>query len=332
MRGAPAAVRPLCVLLAVAAPQGEALGDALHDHDNGPLTGIFGFQDSTEAGRLVPRDASEWDLTTITSSHSTEDRPAGESLLLDGETTRLELVVRYGLTDRLELGIELPYVWHESGGLDAVIEGWHDLFGLPNGSRDKRERDLLEFRYDAGDSTPVVLQNSSNGPGDVRLIAGWRLADSPTSATALRLGLKLPTGDSERLLGSGGTDVSLGIASDRRALWDVAGLSGFYGLSVSYLGDTGLPFDSHRHLVGRMSAGIGWFAFERLELRAQTTLRSAVYDSETDALGRAAAMLTFGAHIHLAPRMRLTLAVAEDIRVGSAPDVSFQLALRYRPD
>jgi hypothetical protein len=48
----------------------------------------------------------------------------------------------------------------------------------------------------------------------------------------LRLGLKLPTGDSDALLGSGSTDLSVGLAGDVSRLWNVDALNGFYRLSV----------------------------------------------------------------------------------------------------
>lgn len=58
-------------------------------------------------------------------------------------------------------------------------------------------------------------------------------------------------------------------------------------------------------------------------------IRSAVYDSETESLGAASVSLTFGTDFHLSDRYRLVLSVGEDVRPDSAPDVSFQIALRY---
>ena len=36
------------------------VADALPDHDNGPLTGLFGFPESTEGGRIVNRGEHVW--------------------------------------------------------------------------------------------------------------------------------------------------------------------------------------------------------------------------------------------------------------------------------
>ena len=124
-----------------------AAADALHDHDNGPLTGIFGFPDSTEGALLLEEGTDAWSMLLLTASHSIADQTAAEALILDGETTRLELSYRRAVSERLELGLELPYLWHESGSLDSVIDDWHGFFGFPDGARASRPRDVLEFFY-----------------------------------------------------------------------------------------------------------------------------------------------------------------------------------------
>jgi len=64
-----------------------------------------------------------------------------------------------------------------------------------------------------------------------------------------------------------------------------------------------------------------------VDLRIQSRIRSAVYDSEIDNLGAMSASLTFGANFRVSNRYRIVLSVSEDIKTGSAPDVSFQIAL-----
>ena len=58
-------------------------------------------------------------------------------------------------------------------------------------------------------------------------------------------------------------------------------------------------------------------------------MRSAVYDSAIAAMGEVSATLSVGASFRLSERYQLALAVGEDVKPDSAPDVSFQVGLRY---
>jgi hypothetical protein len=297
----------------------------LHDPDNGPFTGLFGWPGSTEGSILTPAGKNGWGLSFAVSSHSVVETLAGESILLDGETRRLGLSFRRGLSRRFELGIEMPWVWHESGNLDSLIREWHDLFGLPQGNRAGAPEDRLLFEFVAAGLAPVELSQNVNGMGDLRIHAGWQLRQSPTSSTALRAGIKLPTGDSATLSGSGGTDLAIGLAGDMSALWNVEALEGFYRLSAIRLGRPDLLASSTRRLVGQLTGGVAYRLSDKADLTVQSTLRSAAYDLDVEALGGWSMSLTFGASLALADSWRLAVAVSEDIRVESAPDVTFLL-------
>lgn len=311
---------------------GTTAAQALNDHDNGPLTGIFGFQNSTEGGRLNRQGEHGWNFSVIASSHSTVKVVEDESLKFDGETTRLGLMYRYGVTDKVELGVELPYLFHESGNLDSFISGWHDAFGLPNGVRDLLPEDQIDFEYADRVSQPVGLSRSTNGVGELRFFGGVRLQSSPGNDTALRFSVKFPTGDSNELRGSGGTDFSIGIAGDHTSLWGLARLNGYYRVSGTYIGEPEILEDRYRKFVPRISGGLGFQWTEGFELLAQTTLRGAIYDSEIHTLGDTAAVLTIGANIGLGDRYQLALGVGEDINVNTAPDVTLIVSLDYQGD
>lgn len=314
------------VLLLVAGP---SFADALHDHDYGPLTGIFGFPSSTEGAEIVSRGRHNWGASLGTASHSIDESSDGEILRFDGETTRLAMTYRYGISDQLDIGVEVPYVWHESGNLDSLIDSWHDFFGLPEGSRTMREPDQLEFVYANSQTTLIDVTNNVHGVGDVRLLAGWKLSKTATRSTALQLGVKLATGDSDTLMGSGGTDVSLGIARDAIGILGNANLSSFYRVNVTYLGEPDRLANRYNDLVGQLALGFGFRANQNVDLRLQARIRSAVYESDIDNLGATSMSLTFGADFSLSERHRLALSVGEDVKSGSAPDVSFQIAFRY---
>lgn len=303
--------------------------DALPDHDNGPLTGLFGLPDSTEGGDIVDRGKHVWTTSIITASHNIEESSGGENLNLDGETTRLAFKYRYGFSNRFDIGIEIPYLWHESGSLDSAIDRWHKIFGLPDGARDTRERDQLEYLYSSPAGTVVDMANNARGVGDIRLLAGWRISNTVNHKSALQFGIKLPTGESNELLGSGGTDVSLGIAVDSSNLWGNAKLSGLYRANITYLGKPQRLADRYNEFVGQLAFGMSYHLNQNVDLGLQSRVRSAVYDSAIENLGDPSVSLTFGADLKVADDFRLSLSVGEDLLPNSAPDVSFQIALRY---
>ena len=309
---------------------GECVGQALPDHDNGLLTGIFGFPESTEGGQIIGRDQHGWDTSLIIASHNVDETRDGEDLRLDGETTRLALTYRYGLSDKLDIGIDVPYLSHRPGSLDSIIDNFHNVLPfVGGGARAKREQDQLEFFYADSQETFIDVTNNASGISDIRLLAGWRLSESEGRSTALRFSIKLPTGDSDDLLGSGGTDISVGLASDVAAFWGNSKLSSFYRVNVTYLGEPDRLADRYNNFVGQLSLGLGYRVHRNVDLRLQGRMRSAVYDSEIDNLGAMSAAMIFGADFRVSNRYRIVLSVGEDVKVGSAPDVSFQIALRY---
>ena len=315
-------------LLAIAT---SASAEPLHDQDNGPVSGIYNFVESTEGALLLPKGSFGWSLSAIASSHAVETEAGDESLVFDGETTRAELRLRFAPSDRIELGVELPYVWHSPGQLDGLIDSWHSIFNLPGGSRDFRDSDILQFSYSDASGERLNYGESSSGIGDIRLQAAYRLGDSPTHARALRFGATAPTGESENLHGSGAPTFSIGYVGDVSNLGANGRVSAYYRLHATWIGEPDLLSDIYKEWVAHVAGGFGFEAAKWLELRAQLAARTATHDSEIEVLGETSMILTFGGNIRLGENYDLMLAVGEDIKVSSSPDVSFQLALRYRP-
>ena len=323
------ALLPLCLAFLTSS---AVCADPLSDHDNGPLKGYFGIPDSTEGSVVLDAGDTRWSASVMTASHSFRESRNGETVVLDGETTRLALALNRGLRHDLEIGIEIPFLLHESGGLDSVIDTWHDWFGFPDGFRAGQPQNEIEFLYSVDDSPLVEQLANQNGLGDVRLMAGWQVRRTEDHALALRLGLKLPTGDSDTLSGSGGTDLSLGLAGDHFGVFGISGLDAFYRAHAVYLGEPDRLADRYNDLVGFVAFGGGYSVTERFELRLQLAARSAIYESDIEILGDPSLTVTFGAHIRVSPSYRLSLGVSEDLKVDSAPDVAFQLALQFLPE
>lgn len=308
-----------------------ASASPLPDPDQGPLSVNVGLPRADE-GAWLPAPG-EFQLTAhiSTSNHSAEDESGAEQVVLDGETSRAAVHAEFGISDRLALGIEVPYLWHEGGNLDRVIEQWHDWFGLPDGRRALVPEDELEFSYADGGALPLFINRNQRGVGDVRLLAGWQLGRDERRATALRLSVKLPTGSSNRLTGSGATDVALTLAGDYRNLFGSTRWNGFYRFSAVAIGTPDRLAARARSFVGIAGGGLGFHVNDRLELAAQATVRTAAYDSDVRPLGSTAVLLNTGGRLRLTEQLALDISVGEDVAVDTVPDVTFTLALRYAP-
>ena len=89
-------------------------------------------------------------------------------LLFDMERLVNEVVVRYGLHERIEVGGRVAVRTDWGGFLDPVIQGLHDLFDFPNGNRAKVEQGLFALRLEARDVLRVDGARPTADPEDLR--------------------------------------------------------------------------------------------------------------------------------------------------------------------
>ena len=176
-----------------------------------PLIQIFGLPGIGKA-TVLDRQAVDLRFTVDLANNYTTETTAREKILLDGESTRFTLLGRYGLGRGLEVGMEIPYLITGGGFLDNFIEGYHHTFGFPNGGRELAPANRLLYHYEKNGRTLLHVDQSGAGLGDVRLTGGWQLLGGEKNSSqgmALRASLKLPTGDSDGLRGSGSTDLAV---------------------------------------------------------------------------------------------------------------------------
>ena len=121
------------------------------------------------------------------------------NLVVDAETFELRLGYERSLGRRFAVRVSLPWRSIGGGSLDGLAESWHDLLGLPNGDRDSLPRDQIRVSYAAGGDSLLEVDSYSSGLGDVTLAGGYQVYDSGRTAVAAWLGVKLPSGDADRL-------------------------------------------------------------------------------------------------------------------------------------
>jgi len=136
-------------------------------------------------------------------------QPSGTAFILDGESLRTTLQARFGVTRRLEVGVEVPFVYMSSGFLDHYIDGFHKHLSLPDGGRPAFAEDQFRAGY-VGDGAVVYFDQAPGGPhlGDIVVSATTPVFPGSRSAPAVSftLSVKLPTGDYQDLSGSGSLD------------------------------------------------------------------------------------------------------------------------------
>ena len=326
----------LLLVLAACVHQGIAASSAtvtpFPTSNQSPMVQIFGLP-FAESALLTPARHLQAQLITHVANNFTSRSRSDEEIVLDGETYRATFSFRYGVSDRIELGLDVPYVRHVGGVFDVFIDYWHDTFGLPDGGRDEAPRDRLLYTYRRQRRTEVLLDDDTAGIGDVTLSAGWRLyRDRPdtTRSLSLRLNLKLPTGSDRNLRGSGSTDVALRLAGEDRVVLAAyrMGLFGSAGLLLMSNGDV-LP-DQQRHVTGFGTFGIAWGLLSWLVPKVQVNWHSPFFDdSDLRQLASWSAQLTFGTTFRVSERSTIDFAVFEDIVAKTSPDVGFQFVLRH---
>ncbi|HIJ88406.1 MAG TPA: DUF3187 family protein [Desulfuromonadales bacterium] len=296
-----------------------------------PLLQIYGLPRDTGAD-IVPPGLFRIGLSMDTSSNYTVAKGLREQITLDGETCRMAFTTRFGVTPSFEAGVEIPYYLQGGGFLDGFIIDWHNTFGLPQGGRDTAPKNRINYSYRTGGVQKLQVERSSSGIGDISLTGGFRLYDLRDTVHHDRLSLKgsvkLPTGDSSLLFGSGSTDMALQLCGSmiNFSEWGSLGVFGSVGALAMTRSD--VLRDQHKSLAGTGTVGIGWGPASWLSFKAQLNGNTPLYsDSSLVEISNNAVMILFGGALKFPGEYLLDIGVAEDISVGTAPDVSFHLNL-----
>lgn len=292
-----------------------------------PFVQVYGLPVARSAELVSPGQVATGLVLEAANSFTLDDK-RGEQIVIDGETHRAQLSLRRGFDAGWEIGVELPWLSHEGGGLDSFIDNWHSAFGLPDGDRPDYPSDRLHYSYSLNGQQQVNVSRSSDGIGDISLTAGYSLASSNTRQWALRTALKLPTGDADKLTGSESTDIALALHLSDSGWLDSHDLL-LHGSAGVLRIEGGDVLDAIREdwvLYG--SATLAWLATDNTSLKIQFDAHTAFYDSALTELGSDSAQLTLGGSVKLGEDWTVDLSVIEDIAVDTAPDVVFMLGLR----
>ncbi|HEY7186429.1 MAG TPA: hypothetical protein VH436_07765 [Vicinamibacterales bacterium] len=144
------------------------------------------------------------------------------SLFLNATTDTTAVFANYGLTDRWDLGLAVPFVRVQ---LDARVVARIDrlvtcsgLLIVPDPPPFTCAPDTHTFEYGNPNATQTVEHDGhASGIGDVILRTKYRFVNTTGGGLAAAVDVRLPTGNEDQLLGAGGTQAKfLLVASSQR--------------------------------------------------------------------------------------------------------------------
>lgn len=320
-----------CIAAGVLVFAGDAMADdwfPVRTHN--PFLQIYGLPVFQGAGRESAGHSS-WQVTFDIANHADASTANGEDITLDGESYYLDLAYRRGITDWLEVGIDVPFVAHADGMLDNLIEGWHDLFGMSNAKRTGPPNQLT-FAYAHPALEAFSMTSGAAGLGDIRLHAAvplWPGASGSTRNLTLRAGVKLPTGDPDKLLGSGAVDGSLAVYYSGRGIFGLErlDLTAHAGLLLTGDSDLFAPIQENTVPFGGIAAD--WRFNERLRAMAAMYAQGEYLDSGLEELGSSLQLIVGGDYRFAGNGFALSFGIVEELFSDATVDFAIQVSLRH---
>ncbi len=270
-------------------------------------------------------------LTREIAERVIQERPDEDAFLFDGEADRWSLNVLYGLSEAVMLEVELPILRFGGGFLDPAIERFHNTFGFPDDTRPDFWKNISEvFLYIDRQLLyfgPEEL--GGTGLGDLVLSSKFRLwrGDNGWPVITARTAIKLPTGDPQKLRGSGSMDYGLDLV-----------VSKVFTKSRLHL-NLGAVVPGKWQLMPRLKLSPVYSAllsYERLvgkntSLIIQNLASSNVLTGVTDSgIGEISYEVTVGAKIDHPDWLRWTISLTENYaQYNSSPDIGFHVGVMY---
>lgn len=270
-----------------------------------------------------------WQITLQANEANTEMAQDDEraSLLFDAETRELRVNLAYAFDARWTGRVSIGRTAVLDGFLDAPIERFHRVFGLPNGDRGRlgTQAPLILVERDGQPLYRLAGSTSGSAPLLLDLDRRWRIGEH--AQIGFGLGAKLPVGSVDRLGDSGGVDVSLSAFAGTRL-----------GERIAVAARLGILHQGGNRLLPGLARRNVAFGGALLEYRlapdwtafAQYDAHQALYRDLPDFFA-AAGTLDLGLACRLGTHGELRAWIGEDVPALRTTDVVLGLALRLHP-
>jgi hypothetical protein len=145
------------------------------------------------------------------------EAPPGSSAQVKFETLRNGLFLRYGVTSRLEVGLEVPVLYRYTGFMEGAIEAVERATTGLSPARSALSHVSYAYNVTRNGQRIVDGTKGALGLGDTMVQLKYQMFAETSSRPALsfRTAVKLPTGDEDEFFGSGSPDFGLGLAVEK---------------------------------------------------------------------------------------------------------------------
>ncbi len=253
-----------------------------------------------------------------------------DAWLVDFEILRSNVALAWHISEavHLEIGVESGH--RTGGGLDAVILGFHDAFGIAVGARNEFSRNENRIEIDPpGGGQRVVIDESDPQPYEQAALFTFQYVLSygdeyfPAVSASLSLRWNLDTGDVDP---SGPVDLSasLGLVKE---IWP---FHVYLGGSYSWFGSENFYGIKLRTTQWTATAGLEWNLHPAFSLIGQFQATSGGV-SGIEHLTRAAFEVVAGAKWQFVTGVLLEIAIVENvINFSNSPDFGVHGGLSFR--
>jgi hypothetical protein len=200
-----------------------------------PIQLLF-LQASPDKAECLPKGRGSLTLNTTITNTLVSEKGGNYEGVVDIEMIRASLDLKYGIFTDFEMGISLPFVYSYSGIMDHVILDVEEFFAAERPVRKKQEPDRYEYYVKRNDDVFISGKGKRcSGIGDLVLRAKGKIWDEGKILPCLstRLGVKVPTGDEDRALGSGKVDYGFGLLLQK----DIKRLTAYLNADIIFPGD-----------------------------------------------------------------------------------------------
>ncbi len=247
-----------------------------------------------------------------------------ELLLLDGETSVLNVRYRWQANRCWQFNVDSEWIVHSGGWFDNSVEAWHQFFNLPDANRDDNESNRLLYSYVGPDQQERSLTQSSSGVGDLQLQA-QRLLNCKSGSAIVRAGIKVPIGKASTFSGGGELDFFTDIQSpwvkpSIGSRWQWAATAGL--LKPGQAQD----FPVQKDLVGFGTAGFNYTLNHRVQLMGQLDWYTRIYKSRIREIGQDSLQLSLGLRYFNSKSSKVEVSFTEDASIDTAPDIGVRFA------
>lgn len=256
--------------------------------------------------------------------------PPQDAVIVKFETTRSGVFLRYGATDKLELGLEVPVFYRWDGFMGGLITQTERLTSGLSPARAALSNTNFAFQVLHNGHTVMAGGPGASGLGDTMLITKYQFLTETASmpAVSLRGAVKLPTGNQAEFFGSGSPDFGLGLQVEKL----VAGRFVLYANLDGVLPTGSIAGFSLQPTISAMAVA-EYLWSENLSITAHFDFYSTPFHGTgSDVFDKGVTETVLGFSYRVAPHWLWQVYAVEnlDFITGSAADFTLSTVVTYR--